>query len=441
MNDIRKYVPIIFTVLISMLIVVCIISLQQPVDSGDSVWTSLIKGSDEETSEKGYDIVYVIDNSRSMLFSDSEGIGKQAFEQITSLAMEHDVRIGVVFFGRNVVASQELTHIDSEENAKQITDFISSYLTKNNIGSSTNIAAGLELALEMLLGKETGRERRIILFSDGLIEGDSSRVEKEYIVRLNNALEEIEHREIKLYGLFSNNKKSPIDPNNIFANFEKIFGGENHLIDISDANTEECLATIINQFFKVLVDKTDRIPLDSLHIETDDEDDMLDTMGIYVPECGITRMELFIEDIDPRMIELSSQGCSKSSVNPTEDTVLYSYDDPTPGPWVINLKDESYGKIGKCTVSFIAELSSRIELIQKQDLYYITFHFYDSEGNELSLDDEMLTTAQIVNESGGIIPIPNICMQHGEMRSGGFQISEELFRHISHCKGAVSRSI
>lgn len=72
----------------------------------------------------------------------------------------------------------------------------------------------------------------------------------------------------------------------------------------------------------------------------------------------------------------------------------------------------------------MTEVSSRIELTKKQDLYYITFRFYDKNGNELSLDNGMSITAQSVNESGGIIPIPNIHMQQGEMQSGGFEITE-----------------
>lgn len=395
-------------------------------DSSDSMWSPLVKGQQISFTPNGYDIVYVIDNSRSMLKNDPDGAGKKAFEKITSLAMDYDTSIGVVFFDQNAYTALDLTQLDSSDTAQKVTDILTSFQEDSVKGMGTDISVGLEAAYNMLKPSEPDREKRIILFSDGFNDSSSAPMRNEYDMKLQVIADKLEAKNIVLYGMFRNLNQASINETPAFYHlFVNQTEKASHIIDISDENTEEYISTIVNQFFEVLIDKADRISLKSFSkAETDDNEN--NTLSLYVPECGITRMEIFIEDVNPLEIEFTSLGCSKSFTSNTEKTALHSYEDPSPGIWTISYKDKNILNEGKCTVSFVTDINCRIQLIDNNGLYHFVFHFYDSQGNELSIDSNISLSAQIRNENGGIVAIPDVTNRKGIYYSDGFTIPDEF---------------
>lgn len=122
-------------------------------------------------NQTGYDVVFVIDNSRSVW--KQQEYRNQAFRNITNLAIGSDIRIGVVYFADRIYKELKLTSVENEEGSKKVLDFLN-MTDQDESNINTNIGTALQSAADMLDTQDSSRDRIVILFSDGVNENASS---------------------------------------------------------------------------------------------------------------------------------------------------------------------------------------------------------------------------------------------------------------------------
>lgn len=120
-----------------------------------------------DTGQFDLDVIFVIDNSGSMLRADPNKLALTASNLFIDMCEDSDSRIGYVMYTDVIASSQALTDISmfSEELKKAISS------TRYQQTGDTDTALGLEKALEMLeldaLNGKSARKPVIILLSDG----------------------------------------------------------------------------------------------------------------------------------------------------------------------------------------------------------------------------------------------------------------------------------
>ena len=127
--------------------------------------TSLTLASDAGRFD--LDVIYVIDNSGSMLSADPNKLALSAANLFIDMCEDSDSRVGYVMFTHEIQAEQPLTDIQTF--SEQLKQAISE--TSYNPVGNTDIALGLERAYELLerdaLGGKSSRTPVVILLTDG----------------------------------------------------------------------------------------------------------------------------------------------------------------------------------------------------------------------------------------------------------------------------------
>lgn len=120
-----------------------------------------------DTGQFDLDVIFVIDNSGSMLRADPNKLALSASNLFIDMCEDSNSRIGYVMFTDTIASSQPLTDISIF--SKELKKAISS--TPYQQKGDTDTALGLEKALEMLeldaLNGKSSRKPVIILLSDG----------------------------------------------------------------------------------------------------------------------------------------------------------------------------------------------------------------------------------------------------------------------------------
>lgn len=164
--------------------------------------TAILKASKAGTNNNArlnLDIIFVLDNSGSMIKNDPDFITK---EVVTNFVDEFrkEFRLGMVIFDKDARLVEPLTEIASQE---ALAKFLGSLDEINYKGQFTNSPAGVERAIYELKkhGRKSG-QKVIILLTDGIVDtGDKNQdIESEKWLRENLARES-EKAGIRIFGI------------------------------------------------------------------------------------------------------------------------------------------------------------------------------------------------------------------------------------------------
>ena len=97
-------------------------------------------------SDTGYDVVFCIDNSRSMW--KQQDIRDQDVRVLANLAVGSDIRIGGVYFADHVYQRCSLTSLTGEEDTKKVMSFLN-FTDKDDGNRDTNIGSALSEVLKL----------------------------------------------------------------------------------------------------------------------------------------------------------------------------------------------------------------------------------------------------------------------------------------------------
>lgn len=165
-------------------------------------------GDVSETGEMNLDVVFVVDASGSMLYSDPNKVALDAFNLFVDLC-DDSCAAGYAVYTQKIIASGSIENLNSETSLKNMKKNISAISYDPN--GDTDIALGLTKAMNLHEEKtETkGRKKAIILLSDGnthLVNGP--RTEAESQKEMDSTLKALNEKNIPVYSIGLNYDKT-----------------------------------------------------------------------------------------------------------------------------------------------------------------------------------------------------------------------------------------
>lgn len=162
--------------------------------------------TNEEVSDNGCDIVFVLDISGSMKQTDANKISIEIIKMIIDVCSSGDNRVGFVAYNDTIAYSYDLTEINNEKNSKKIKN----YIDKVEFKGETDIGLGLNKAVHLLVDKFDDKKQPIIcLLSDGetdLENSNTGRTEADSEKDVRKSISLAEKHNIPIYTIGLNNR-------------------------------------------------------------------------------------------------------------------------------------------------------------------------------------------------------------------------------------------
>lgn len=331
----------------------------------------------ENVNKKGYDVVYVVDNSRSVW--SQQAIRNNALRNISSMAVWSDIRIGGVFFADQVYDTLSLTSVKDDGGVDKVLKFLNmTEQDPNNI--DTNIGNALEAALKLFDSQNASRERIVVLFSDGInerLDGNS-----DYARDANTKTEEqvkiLKDNNIPIYCVFLQKDRND---EGYLKNLVNYFSDENSYTEERFfAVPEENIAYLSDAFVDVFHSMQNHMKYRQISLDSEG------TMKFYIPSLGISQLKIYQDG-----------NLAQAKINPPTEkegkerkvgTASYTlYEDPEVGEWSMEVPS----KLVTGTITCYADLFAKAEMRTVQDggdgkQYRLVVSFYDKNGKEISID-------------------------------------------------------
>lgn len=372
---------------------------------------------------QGYDVVFVIDNSKSVW--NQQNIRNQAFKHIAELAMGSDIRIGMVYFADTIYEDYtiSLTSMQNEEESKKVFEKLTME-EKDYSNIDTNIGTALERAVQLFSDQDSSRKRMIVLFSDGKNENEAQ--QKFYTEQANEKTEDqaeiLKEMGIPVYCIY----------------LQKERNDEEYLKKVVNYFSED-YSYVDERFSKLTENEIDQLTDKFIHVFYTMQNNMkycklsLDSSGrspFYVPVLGVNKLQFFING-----------NFSKAEVNSPEIKGLVKWEEqpyasayieqPLAGDWSIEVESEEPHQISG-SIAYYADLQAAAELCAVQDssgtakgkMYQIIIHFYDGEGNEILIDPKAVVTAEffLSDEDDKEETALNMSVEDGKAKSEPFSL-------------------
>ena len=349
----------------------------------------------ENLNRTGYDVVYVIDNSRSVWSQQS--IRNQAFKNISNLAVGSDINVGIVYFADHIYSMLGLTSMETQAESQKVLKFLNmTAQDENNI--DTNIGNALEAAIKLLKDQDPSREKIIILFSDGINENLAGEASYKRNADKKTAEQALILKEmgVPIYCVYlqkSRNDEAYLKNLVNYFSDEKDYT-EERFEKVEEKNISELSSTFADVFYAMQENmKYSKIELDSLG-----------TMKFYVPSLGISELRVYLDGNLKEGTKLIPAVDSEHSKWTDGSAAFLIYEDPAPGEWSIEVSSSDLEEVHG-TVVYYANLSAQAELINIEDEdrnYQLIIHFYDEDGLEIAVDDkaEIGVTLNYTGEDG-----------------------------------------
>lgn len=170
---------------------------------------SLMATDTVSNSDLALDVMFVIDGSGSMNYSDPSGIAKEACRLFVDMCDYGQARAGYVLFSSKIAGYQNLTEMNSAELRSMLRKAIGSIQYPKSGG--TDISLGLTKAMNTLIENNSvaeGRSPMIILLSDGRAEDVAKDRENVHVSEFEDTLKFLSERGIPVYTIALNSMGS-----------------------------------------------------------------------------------------------------------------------------------------------------------------------------------------------------------------------------------------
>lgn len=366
----------------------------------------LVKKEPVNKSSQGYDVVYVIDNSKSVW--KQQEIRNQAFRNISNLAVGADIRIGIVYFADHVYEDYKLslTPMEKSDDSDKVMEKLD-MKEKDRGNVDTNIGNALEEAAAMFDAQDSSRKRIVILFSDGINENDAQ--EKSYSDRADRKtkqqVKELEKMDVQIHCVYLQQKRNDEKYLKKLVNYfsdENTFDQE-RFSKVKKENVDNLMDKFADVFYKM----QNNMKFHKIRLDAEGEEQF------YVPSLGIRKFQIYVE-ADPKHVEFFSDPPSEYEYWNDHSAAFFECKDPSIGGWTIHVKNSEPEKV-KGTIAYYAYLQAAAEVVRtekegpkadKNAEYELAVHFYDQNGKEVELDSAAEVRAELVsdenNKSGEI---------------------------------------
>lgn len=350
----------------------------------------------------GYDVVFVIDNSRSVW--NQQEIRDRALRSISNLAVGADIRIGGVYFADHIYKTLSLTSVENQEGSTKVSGFLN--MTEQDEGNiDTNIGAALESAMKLFEDQDASRQRIIILFSDGINENAAQEISYKEAAdaRTKDAVRMIEEAGIPVYCVYLQKSRNDEAYLKELVNY---FSADNSFeTERFKKVTQTEIDMLSEQFAEIFYAMQNDMKYRSISL------DSTGTAKFYVPSLGVNKLQIYIDsDYD-----------YKAVVNSPEDDRLQSWQDgtatfasvetPSTGEWSLMIESNEPETL-RGTIAYYAYLTASAEVIEDTEgdeglgsQKRLKVHFYDVNGQEITVDPaaRVTATAIITDEDGAQI--------------------------------------
>ena len=361
-----------------MLVVSCFAAFHVSAEDGDD------EEVDEELAEyvddghMNLDIVFVLDASGSMLYSDPNGVALDAMNLFLDLC-DDSCGVGYDVYTQKIMEEQEIKSIKEKSDFDDIKNKIGKI--KYDPSGDTDIALGLTKAKQIFEKnekKDANRKKAIILLSDGNTDlPNGPRTVDESKKEMETTLAELDKKGIPVYaiGLNHNDKLDKKELDDI----TKKTGGKAYETKSSDG-----LTLIASDIFSDIYDLEG---VDREIINGDVKIPIKDNSVFYVNI--IIRTKLTLEEMSPRLTDPDGKNVSLTGSDNIKMTSAGSYTlikliYPQSGTWILHL---SKANSDNCSV-------------KQLDFYSV---FIDQEiPKKAVIGDEVLITASL-NDGNGIV--------------------------------------
>lgn len=339
----------------------------------------------------GYDVVYVIDNSRSVW--DQQAVRNQAFRNISNLAVGADIRIGVVYFADHIYDTLALTSMEDREGSEKVLEFLNMG-RKDQDNIDTNIGNALEVAGNMFDSQDSSRERIVVLFSDGINEnlaGDS-----EYKEAADRKTEvqtaRLESMNAKIYCVYLQKERN--DEKYLHRLVNYFSDKKNYVPERFSKVTEQEIDTLSDKFAAVYFAMQNNMKYRKVM------PDSSGNVNFYIPSLGVEKLQVYL---DGRIQECGLAAVDEDQYTTWEDgeAAFIEYEEPEEGDCTIEIKGSDVEDISG-TIACYAYLQVAVEIRKEEEgkgdknkEYQMIVRFYDRRGKEVQIDPKANVDAKV----------------------------------------------
>ena len=277
---------------------------------------------ESQISDNRFNVVFVVDASGSMNYTDKGNLRFEAIELFTNLLAEKGNTLGGIAFSKSIDVEQPLLGVSSQADR----DTVTSALRSVTPDGYTNIGVALSGAVNMLLANGNQELPSVIVFlSDGNTEMASEKEQMESLEMKADALYAARQNDIQIYTVCLNaNGKADI------SEMEQISSATGGVFE--EVSSADDLQDVFNTFYN-LIYGTSTIAL---------ADDMFASDGtlatpFQVPGIGVEEVNIIITGTPGDITLVSPDGSAPnvSSVS-SESCTFLKMTNVIPGGWILN---------------------------------------------------------------------------------------------------------
>ena len=320
-------------------------------------------------------VVFVMDESGSMLNTDADSLRYDAMELFLGLATESGNYMGAVAFDDDVILQRDIVGIEGMGDKTALSQAVRSVSSQGD----TNIGKAIETAVQML--QDSGNPAlpsAIILLSDGNtdLDGDDAALQESYTSR-DNAINMARANGYTIYSVCLN-ANGDADPAELLE-ISAATGGTS--VEVKSADD---LKEVFNQFYNIIY-STETIVLGDMVIPESGEVEI----PFNIPRIGVEEANIIISTLNPDTSYVLYQPDGIAYTNAELDDMkivaqtfsVLKIQNPEDGTWRLAVKG-------------IPGDNVKIEMVYNSDLT-ITQTF--NGGADIFLDSDVLIGAQIAN--------------------------------------------
>ena len=381
----------------------------------------------KDLKQVGYDVVYVIDNSRSVWSQQADR--DRAFKNITNLAVGADIHIGGIYFANEPYSKIGFKSMENKNDCEDVLAFLNMHSlnskenyneinARNDDNIHTNITEGLSYAKELLSASDPTRERVVVLFSDGKNDAEGATDEKSYEVA-----KELGDIHAKIYCVYLAKDYSAVEVLKQIVNYGLAEGDPNYE-DYTEKRFHEVniekISELSSRFVKVFYDMQENMKYHEVDIDSSGNDQF------FVPTLGITKLRVYLQGVFKEGTELIPPRESEYDKWSEGNAVFLEYRKPVPGLWKIKVNSPDQEAV-EGTVTYYVNLAAQAEVVSDKESKNkrLVVYFFDKNQNEIAIDDGATVTAtlEFKGENGFEKSTPlKMSIDNGVATSGLFEM-------------------
>ncbi len=364
----------------------------------------LISFAAEESNLNRFNVVFVLDASNSMNYTDPGGLRYEAISQFTNLLAESGNYLGGIVFSNHVEASQPIKAVSGKGDKKKVTDTLASVMSTGVTAEMgyTNIGEGLSKAVDMLVSNgSSDLPSVIVLLSDGNTEMPTNEELTSSLDEKADVIQTARERNISIYTICLNaNQDADVSEMEQISNAT---GGK-----FQEVSTADDLSKVFHTFYSMIYG-TSSIPVLE---DTFPKEGVLNT-DFKVPGFGVEEVNVVINGLVSDTSLLQPDGKTAKAEKISSDTyTLLKITDVVPGEWTLTMRGNQGDRV-EINMIYNSDLNIDIEtepeekIVAEQPLkvkatlkagdvsatkdseydgYHALFHLMDAYGNEINTE-------------------------------------------------------